>query len=155
MEANQKAKGKWCRDAVIEIASRAQSRKEKAGKIWNAFSSPLASTVLFFHPISVYGSPRICQVHGYGSGGRGIPRHFWLPEMFFNLVHMHLFPGSSDGKESACSAGDSGSIPGSGRSPGGGNGHPLQYSCLENSVDKGACQATVHGVAKSWTQLND
>ena len=118
MEANQKAKGKWCRDAVIEIASRAQSRKEKAGKIWNAFSSPLASTVLFFHPISVYGSPRICQVHGYGSGSRGIPRHFWLPEMFFNLVHMHLFPGSSDGKESACSAGDSGSIPGSGRSPG-------------------------------------
>ena len=48
------------------------------------------------------------------------------------------FPGGSDGKESACSAGNPGSIPGSGRSPGEGNGNPLQYSCLENSVDRGA-----------------
>ena len=133
----------------IERASRAQSRKEKAGETWNGFSSLLAPTVLFFHPTSVYGSPTICQVHAYGSGG--IPRLFWLPEMFFNLVHIHLFPSSSDGKESACSEGDSGSIPGSGRSLGGGNGHPLQYSCLENSVDKGAWQGTVHGAAKSRT----
>ena len=59
------------------------------------------------------------------------------------------FAGGSDGKESACSAGDLGSIPGSGRSPGGGNSYPLQYSCLENSMDRGAWQATVHGVAKS------
>ena len=48
------------------------------------------------------------------------------------------FPSSSDGKESACNAGDPGSIPGSGRSPGEGNGYPLQYSCLENSMDRGA-----------------
>ena len=61
------------------------------------------------------------------------------------------FPGGSDGKESACNAGDQYSIPGWGRSPGGGNGNPLQYSCLENSMDKGAWWATVHGVAKSWT----
>ena len=60
------------------------------------------------------------------------------------------FPGSSEGKESACNAGDLGLIPGSGRSPGGGNGNPLQYSCLENSMDRGAWQATVHGVVKSW-----
>ena len=59
------------------------------------------------------------------------------------------FPGSSDGKVSACNAGDLGLIPGSGRSPGEGNGNPLQYSCLENPVDGGACQATVHGVAES------
>ena len=59
------------------------------------------------------------------------------------------FAGGSDGKESACSAGDLGSIPGSGRSPGEGNNYPLQYSCLENSMDRGAWQATVHGVAKS------
>ena len=58
-------------------------------------------------------------------------------------------------KESACSAGDPGLIPGSGRSPGGGNSNPLQSSCLENSMDRGAWQATVHGVAKSWTRLND
>ena len=59
--------------------------------------------------------------------------------------------GGSDGKEAACNAGDLGSIPGSGRSPGEGNGNPLQYFCLENSMDRGAWQAIVHGVAKSWT----
>ena len=53
--------------------------------------------------------------------------------------------------ESACSAGDMGPIPGLGRSPGGGLGNPLQYSCLENPVDRGTWQATVQGVAKSWT----
>ena len=65
------------------------------------------------------------------------------------------FPSSSDGKESACSAGDLGLIPGSGRSPGGGNGNPLQYSCLKNSMDRGDWQATVRGVEKSPTQLSD
>ena len=54
------------------------------------------------------------------------------------------------GKESACNAGDPGSIPGSGRSPGEGIGNPLQYSCLENSMDRGACWAT-HGITKSQT----
>ena len=63
------------------------------------------------------------------------------------------FPGDSNGKESACNAGDPGSIPGSGRSPGEGNGNPLQYFCLENPLDKGARQAVVHGVTKSWTRL--
>ena len=60
------------------------------------------------------------------------------------------FLGGLDGKESACNAGNTGSIPESGRSPGEGNGYPLQYSCLENSMDRGAWWATVHGVAKSW-----
>ena len=59
--------------------------------------------------------------------------------------------GGSDAKESACNMGDLGSITELGRSPGGGNGHPLQYSCLENPMDRGARQATAHGVAKSWT----
>ena len=59
------------------------------------------------------------------------------------------------GKESACSAGDPGLIPGSGRSPEGGHSNSLQYSCLENSMDRGDWWATVHGVAKSWTQLSD
>ena len=58
------------------------------------------------------------------------------------------FPHSSVGKESACNAGDPGSIPGSGRSPGEGNGNPLQYSCLENPIDRGAWQATVHETAR-------
>ena len=61
------------------------------------------------------------------------------------------FPGGSDGKASACVAGDQGSVPGWGRSPGEGNGKPLQYSCLENPMDRGAWYATVHGVANSWT----
>ena len=61
------------------------------------------------------------------------------------------FPGSSDGKASACNAGDPGSIPGSGRSPGEGNGNLLQYSCLESPMDRGGCWATVHGTTKSWT----
>ena len=70
------------------------------------------------------------------------------------------FPGGSLVKNPPANAGDpgdTGSIPGSGRSPGGGNGHPLQYSCLENSMDRGAWRATVHtghGVAKSRTQLS-
>ena len=60
------------------------------------------------------------------------------------------FPGGSDGKESTCNAGDPGSIPGLGKSPGEGNGNPLQY-CLEDSMDRGAWQAIVHEVAKSQT----
>ena len=66
-------------------------------------------------------------------------------------VMVEGFPGGSNGKESACNAGDPGSIPGLGRSPGGGNGNPLQYSCLENSMDRGAWQTIVHGITKSDT----
>ena len=67
---------------------------------------------------------------------------------------MSGFPGGSDGKESACNAGNLGSIPGSGRSRGEGNGNPLQYSCLENPMDRGAWQAAVYEVAKSWLPLS-
>ena len=63
------------------------------------------------------------------------------------------FYGGTSGKESACQAGDPGSIPELGRSPGKVNGYPLQYSCLENPKDRGAWQATVHRVMKSQTQL--
>ena len=65
------------------------------------------------------------------------------------------FPGGSDSKASTCNAGDQGSIPVSGRSPGEGNGNPLQYSCLENSTDGGAWWATVYRVTKSQTRLSD
>ena len=65
------------------------------------------------------------------------------------------FPGGSDGKVSAYNAGDLGSIPGLERSPGEGNGNPLQYSCLGNPVDGGVWWATTHGVPKSWTRLSD
>ena len=65
------------------------------------------------------------------------------------------FPGDSEVKASACNAGDLGSTLGLGRSPGEGNGNPLQCSCLENPMDGGAWWATVHGVAKSQTRLSD
>ena len=63
------------------------------------------------------------------------------------------FPGGSEVKESACNVEDLGSVPGLGRSPGEGNSYLLQYSCLENSMDRGVCWAIVHRVAKSWTRL--
>ena len=64
-------------------------------------------------------------------------------------------PSGSDGQESACNAGDLDLIPGLGRSPGEGNDYALQYSCLENSMDRGAWRATVHGIARSQTQLSN
>ena len=64
-------------------------------------------------------------------------------------------PGGTVVKNPPAKAGDTGSIPGSGRSTGGGNGNPLQYSCLENPMDRGAWRDTVHGVAKSGTQLSN
>ena len=67
------------------------------------------------------------------------------------LVNSTWFPGGSDGKESSCNAGDLGSNPELGRSPGERNSYPLQYSCLENLMDKGAWKAAVHGAAKSQT----
>ena len=78
---------------------------------------------------------------------------------FFNLVTPlvghHGFPGGSDGKESACNAGDLGSIPGLGRSPEEGNGNPLQYSCLGNPMNRRAWQAIVHGATKCQTRPSD
>ena len=72
-----------------------------------------------------------------------------------NLHTILCFPGGSDGKVSACNGGDLSSIPGLGRSPGEKNDNPLQYSCLENPMDGGTWQATVHGVAKSRTWLSN
>ena len=69
----------------------------------------------------------------------------------FLLLRPISFPGGSDGKESACNAGDMGLIPWSGRSPGEGNGNPIQYSCLENPMDGRVWQATVNGIAKNQT----
>ena len=72
--------------------------------------------------------------------------------IYYIHTYIHMgFPGGSDGKESACNAGDLGSIPGLGRSPTEGNGNPLQYACLKNPMDRLAWRATVHGVAKSLT----
>ena len=71
------------------------------------------------------------------------------------IVRIVGFPGSSLVKTPPANAGDAGSTPGSGRSPGGGNGNPLQYSCLENPMDRGAWRATVPRVTKSQRQLSN
>ena len=70
------------------------------------------------------------------------------------VLEIKGFPGGSEGKESAYNSGDLISIPGLGRSPGEGNGYPLQYSCLKNPMDRGTWWATVHGVEKSQTRPN-
>ena len=72
----------------------------------------------------------------------------------YMCTHTHTymgFPGGLSSKESTCNSGDVGSIPRSGRSPGGGHGNLLQHSCLENPMNRGAWWATTHGVTKSWT----
>ena len=74
-----------------------------------------------------------------------------FPQMAIGLG----FLSGSDGKEVSCNAGNPGLTPGSGRPPGEGNGNPLQYCCLENSMDRAAWRATVLGVTKSWTRLSD
>ena len=85
----------------------------------------------------------LCASHPHHpAGSPGTTKKWWGPKTSKG------FPGGSDGKESACNAGDLNSIPGLGRSPGGGHGNPLQYSCLEKPMDRGTWQATVHGVAK-------
>ena len=72
----------------------------------------------------------------------------WLSTVPAEYYSTWVFPGGASGKEPACSAGDPGSIPGPGRSPGEGNVNPLQYSCLGNPMDRGAWQATLHGASK-------
>ena len=77
-------------------------------------------------------------------------------QSFEPLLYLKMaFPANSDYEESVCNARDLDLIPGSGRSPGEGNGNPLQYSCLENHTDRGVWRATVHGVTKSQTRLSN
>ena len=93
---------------------------------------------------------------GHVACGRSRSVSGFLKNIYFNLYIFNWsmgFTGGSNGKESACSSGDLGSVRGSGRSPGEGNGNPLRYSCLENSRDRGAWRAIVHGsqrVGHDW-----
>ena len=78
--------------------------------------------------------------------------HEDILESYLLVIPINIgLPWWFSGKDLPANAGDTGLIPGSGRFPGGGNGNPLQYSCLGNSMDRGACQATVYGAAKSRT----
>jgi len=95
------------------------------------------------------------SLYGTGEGEKFMEDSDWLKnpqqEAFCltKISWLQGFPGDSADKESTCHAGAMGWIPGSGRSPGGGNGNPLQYSCLENPMDRGTWRAAVHEVAKS------
>ena len=80
---------------------------------------------------------------------------FFVAVVFSPEPDTEGFPGGSDSEEFTCNAGDLGLIPGLGRSPAGGHGNPLQYSCLENPMDRGAWRASVYGVAKNQTQLSN
>ena len=82
----------------------------------------------------------------------------WIASLSFRHIYVYIcmgFPGSLDNKESACNARDLSLIPGLGRSPGKGNGYPLKYSCMENSMGREAWWATVHGTAKSQKWLSN
>ena len=81
--------------------------------------------------------------------------HDWVTSLSFPYTVGAGFPGGSVDKESACNAGNAGSMPGSGRSPGGGHSNPLQYSCLENPMDRGALWATVHSVSRNQAQTEE
>ena len=134
--------------------------------VWpNSCGQPIKWCPLLFGP--VYSYPSQLKWHLHHPDGLQRVRFYWSSssEEWSHQKTSSLncgefmgwwgFPGGSDGKESACSAGDPGLIPGLRRSPGGGNGNPLQYSCLENSMDRGAWRATVLGITKSWTRLSD
>ena len=92
-------------------------------------------------------SPKSMKTHSPGE----CPYYYRTICLFLQWGRGEGFPGGSDNKESACNAGDPSSIPGSGRFPGEGNSYPLQYSCLDNPMDRGTRPATVHGVTKSQT----
>ena len=102
--------------------------------------------------LGLSGQPNGCPIHAVISLSIAFSSQHFSPLDIAVFVFMVWgFPGGSDGKETTCNVGDLCSIPGVGRSPGGGHGYPLQYSCLENPMNRGAWQATVHGVAESRT----
>ena len=119
---------------------------------------------------------RLLRPWDFPGKNTGMGHHFLLQKSFptwgLNLCLLHYrqtlyhlshqrsppnrgFPAGSDSKESACNAGGLGSVPELERSPGEGNGTPLQYSCLEHSMERGAWQTTVHGITKSWKRLSN
>ena len=95
------------------------------------------------------GADSVCPTPAVRRGVKGETDHG--PGWEGRISERQVFPCSSVGKESACSAGELGSVPGLGRSPGEGNSNPLQHFCLENPTDRGAWRATVHGVARVRT----
>ena len=137
---------------------RAQRSSESASQRTEISPCEYPSGICYLHQIS-YFHKNLCQYHCYLilCSSKFVPN---VTRLAVGAVVLAIkgnidFLGDSEGKASAYNAGDLGSISGLGRSPGEGNGTPLQYSCLENPIDGGAQQATVNGVAKSRTRLSD
>ena len=93
--------------------------------------------------------------HLFPGGYTYYPRKTLRTENWVFIKNQKGFPGGLAVKNLPANTGDRGSIPGLGKSPGEGNGNQLQYSCLENPMDRGAWRATIHGVTESWTQVSD
>ena len=108
----------------------------------------MACEILVPHQDQTHTPAQKCRVLTTGPPGKSL-------SFSFKQSFITCFPGGTSGKDPPANAGNAGSIPGSGRSPGIGNGTPLQYSCLENSMGRGAWWATVHGATKSRTWLSN
>ena len=145
---------------AIDHEARATSAADKPGLLWEALLILRARDAVQKVPpdakwtraTAPTGPPRprckpTCQLNTW---------HFRIKLRIYGEVTVGVgLPCWLSAKESACNAGDSVSVPGSGRSPGEGNGNPFQYPCLEKPMERGTWQAAVHGAAKSWTRLND
>ena len=139
------------------LLGKIEDRRGRGSRGWDGWmASQIQGTWVreAWHAVPVPQDREAWHAEGHGVTNSRIQLSNWTTILMVLNIGVG-FPGGSDGKEPACSSGDPDSIPGLGRSPGKGNGNPLQYSCLENPMDKGAWQATVHGVAKSWTWLSN
>ena len=126
------------------LKSLLQLHSSKVSTLWcSAFFMPQLS-----HPCKTTGKTIALTIQTFAGK---------VMSLLFNMLSSFVmgFPGGSEGKESACNTGDLGSVPGIGRSSGGGQGNPLQYSGLENPLDRGVWWAPAHGVPKSWGWLSD
>ena len=125
-------------------------------RIWNNWNSHLFIVAMQNYKATLENSLEVSYEIKYITYHSIQHGHFWfLPTKWKPVSAKRSFPGGSGGKESACNAGEPDSIPRSGRSLGEGNDNPLHYSCLENSMDRGAWWAMIHRVTKSWKWLSD
>ena len=158
----------WDSTAWILLMPPLKSRKEtyflsSDHGLWDLFSCKEACNIILQKEILPTQWRLMCQIVVCGEVWKGVhwrgrngERCVISSPLSLSIIQKVAgLPGGSVGKESACNVGDLCLIPGLGRSPGGGHSNPLQYSCLENFMDRGVWQATVHRIAKSRTQLSN
>ena len=131
-----------------------QGKCDRNEDLFPSFSVQLPWQTVGWRRLSCRLAVLCSEFEGERNNNQGVAKQRGLKSSIYKVC-THFFPGGSEVKASASNVGDQGSIPGSGRSPGEGNGNPLQHSCLENPMDRGAWWATVHGVPKSRTRLSN